>query len=156
MKFLQVDHLNLGTTPELVTPTCDEEVLSAETLTSPLNKSILEGQKAEAATPMTSSSIPVIQNKSASPKKPSNQGPKRKGFLATLRERLYLRRSAASKSAEAENSSSVPSQDLSSCKSEIIKDVKLSKGCALYTFVGYTSTVNRDSPKFSADTTCSS
>ena len=45
----------------------------------------------------------------------SNQ---RKGFLATLRERLYFRKSKAATTAisEDKDTSSVPSQDLSSCK----------------------------------------
>jgi hypothetical protein len=42
----------------------------------------------------------------------SNQ---RKGFLATLRERLYFRKSKTS-TTEDKDTSSVPSQDLSSCK----------------------------------------
>ena len=43
----------------------------------------------------------------------SNQ---RKGFLATLRERLYFRKSKTATTTEDKDTSSVPSQDLSSCK----------------------------------------
>ena len=100
----------MSKTPDVVTPTCDESTELLNRTDSPTLSDLLKEKNQRL--PSLSQSEKMRFSPTLSERK-SVRGQKRKGFLATLRERLYLRKSAKSK---AEEIPSIPSQDLSSCK----------------------------------------